>query len=109
MQKIILGKTGAKVSAISLGTWSYGGANKQGEIPVGWEGQQDDDSINALLRCHEIGINHWDTADVYGNGRSEKVIGSLWGGYTANRYFFGYKSWMGYWRLWAFLSSSTYA
>ena len=79
MQKIILGKTGVKVSAISLGTWSYGGANKQGEIPVGWEGQRDDDSINALLRCHEIGINHWDTADVYGNGRSEQVIGSLWG------------------------------
>ena len=79
MRKIILGKTGAEVSAISLGTWSYGGANKQGETPVGWEGQQDNDSINALLRCHEIGINHWDTADVYGNGRSEKVIGSLWG------------------------------
>ena len=74
----MLGKTGAEVSAISLGTWSYGGANKQGKIPVGWEGQQDDDSINALLRCHEIGINHWDTADVYGNGRSEQVIGSLW-------------------------------
>jgi len=79
MRQIMLGKTGAEVSAISLGTWSYGGANKQGEIPVGWEGQQDDDSINALLRCHEIGINHWDTADVYGNGRSEQVIGSLWG------------------------------
>lgn len=79
MRKIILGKTGAEVSAISLGTWSYGGANKQGETPVGWEGQNDDDSINALLRCHEIGINHWDTADVYGNGRSEIVIGSLWG------------------------------
>ena len=79
MRKIILGKTGAEISIISLGTWSYGGANKQGEIPVGWEGQNDDDSINALLRCHEIGINHWDTADVYGNGRSEKVIGSLWG------------------------------
>ena len=79
MRKIILGKTGAKVSTISLGTWSYGGANKQGETPVGWEGQKDADSINALLRCHEIGINHWDTADVYGNGRSEKLIGSLWG------------------------------
>ena len=79
MRKITLGKTNAEVSAISLGTWSYGGANKHGEIPVGWEGQQDNDSVNALLRCHEIGINHWDTADVYGNGRSEKVIGSLWG------------------------------
>ena len=79
MRKITLGKTNAEVSAISLGTWSYGGANKQGKIPVGWEGQLDDDSINALLRCHEIGINHWDTADVYGNGQSEQVIGSLWG------------------------------
>ena len=79
MRKIILGKTGAEVSTISLGTWSYGGANKQGETPVGWEGQKDADSINALLRCHEMGINHWDTADVYGNGRSEKLIGSLWG------------------------------
>ncbi len=79
MRKIVLGKTGAKVSTISLGTWSYGGANKQGETPVGWEGQKNADSINALLRCHEIGINHWDTADVYGDGRSEKLIGSLWG------------------------------
>ena len=79
MRKITLGKTGAKVSTISLGTWSYGGANKQGETHVGWEGQKDTDSINALVRCHEIGINHWDTADVYGNGRSEKLIGSLWG------------------------------
>jgi len=47
-------------------------------MAVGWSGQQDDDSIKALLRCHEIGINHWDTADVYGNGKSELVIGSLW-------------------------------
>ena len=79
MRKIILGKTGAEVSTISLGTWSYGGAVKQGDTPVGWEGQKDTDSISALLRCHEIGINHWDTADVYGDGQSEKLIGSLWG------------------------------
>ena len=55
MRQIMLGKTGAEVSAISLGTWSYGGANKQGEIPVGREGQQDDDPINSLLRCHVRG------------------------------------------------------
>ncbi len=91
MRKIILGKTGAKVSTISLGTWSYGGANKQGETPVGWEGQKDADSINALLRCHEIGINHWDTADVYGNGRSEKLIGSLWGQVPRNDIFLATK------------------
>ena len=91
MRKIVLGKTGAKVSTISLGTWSYGGANKQGETPVGWEGQKDADSINALLRCHEIGINHWDTADVYGNGRSEKLIGSLWGQVPRNDIFLATK------------------
>ena len=91
MRKIILGKTGAKVSTISLGTWSYGGANKQGETPVGWEGQKDADSINALLRCHEIGINHWDSADVYGNGRSEKLIGSLWGQVPRNDIFLATK------------------
>ena len=78
MRKIILGRTGAEVSAISLGTWSYGGANKSGKIPVGWAGQSDDDSKAALKRAWELGINHWDTADVYGDGRSETVIGSMW-------------------------------
>ena len=53
MRKIILGKTGQEVSTISLGTWSYGGANKQGKIPIGWDGQDDKDSINA---CNELGI-----------------------------------------------------
>ncbi len=78
MRKIILGRTGVDVSAISLGTWSYGGANKSGKIPVGWGGQTDDDSKAALIRTWELGINHWDTADVYGNGRSESVIGDMW-------------------------------
>ena len=79
MRKIILGRTGAEVSAISLGTWSYGGANKSGKLPVGWAGQSDDESKFALKRAWELGINHWDTADVYGNGRSEQMIGSMWG------------------------------
>ena len=79
MRNITLGRTGAEVSAISLGTWSYGGANKSGKLPVGWAGQTDNDSTAALKRAWERGINHWDTADVYGNGRSEQVIGSMWG------------------------------
>lgn len=78
MRKITLGRTGAEVSAVSLGTWSYGGANKSGKQSVGWAGQSDQDSIDALKRAWELGINHWDTADVYGDGRSEKVIGSMW-------------------------------
>jgi|TARA_B100001250_G_scaffold407778_1_gene429104 aryl-alcohol dehydrogenase-like predicted oxidoreductase len=79
MRNITLGRTGAEVSAISLGTWSYGGANKSGKLPVGWADQSDDDSRLALQRAWEVGINHWDTADVYGNGRSEQIIGSMWG------------------------------
>ena len=78
MQQITLGRTGAIVSAISLGTWSYGGENTTGSIPVGWAGQTNDDSQKALLKCWEAGINHWDTADVYGDGRSEEVIGAVW-------------------------------
>ena len=91
MRKIILGRTGAEVSAISLGTWSYGGANKSGKLPVGWAGQSDDDSKLALKRAWELGINHWDTADVYGNGRSEQVIGSMWKSIPRNNIFLATK------------------
>lgn len=79
MRKITLGRTGQSVSAISLGTWSYGGQNKNGSVPVGWGGQTGKDSRAALLKAFESEINHWDTADVYGDGRSEKIIGSMWG------------------------------
>lgn len=78
MENILLGKTGQTVARISLGTWSYGGENKSGNISVGWAGQKDVDSQKALVRAWERGINHWDTADVYGNGRSEQVIGAMW-------------------------------
>ena len=79
MNKITLGRTDASVSAIGLGTWSYGGPSTVGDISVGWGGQQDDDSRSALIEAWELGINHWDTADVYGNGHSESIIGTMWG------------------------------
>ena len=91
MRKIILGRTGAEVSAISLGTWSYGGANKSGKLPVGWAGQSNNDSTSALKRAWELDINHWDTADVYGNGRSEQVIGSMWKSIPRNNIFLATK------------------
>jgi len=78
MRKVILGKTGISVSAISLGTWAFGGENKSGKKSVGWANQNDDDSQSALLKAWEKGINHWDTADVYGEGHSEKIIGKIW-------------------------------
>ena len=79
MEIVTLGRTGANVSRISLGTWSYGGPNMAGKNqPVGWGGQTDEDSKNALRKAYAAGINHWDTADVYGDGHSEKVISSMW-------------------------------
>ena len=47
MKQITLGRTGALISSISLGTWSYGGENTTGSIPVGWAGQINDDSQKA--------------------------------------------------------------
>jgi len=78
MQQIRLGRTDAMVSTVSLGTWSFGGENTSGSIPVGWADQETSDSQKVLQACWENGINHWDTADVYGDGRSEEVIGSMW-------------------------------
>ena len=79
MRKVVLGRTNTKVSAISLGTWAYGGASMSGNFSVGWSGQNDLDSKNALLSAWENNIDHWDTADVYGNGKSESTIGEMWG------------------------------
>ncbi len=78
VRSITLGRTGLSVPTISLGTWAYGGANKVGEQHVGWAGQRDSDAIAAMAAAHAAGITHWDTADVYGDGRSELLIGSMW-------------------------------
>jgi aryl-alcohol dehydrogenase-like predicted oxidoreductase len=63
-----LGRTGWKVSAISFGTWAIGSA---------WGYVNDKDSIAALHRALDLGVNFFDTADVYGDGRSERLLASL--------------------------------
>lgn len=79
MRKVVLGRTNESVSAISLGTWAFGGANMSGKFAVGWANQSDNDSRSVLIKAWEKGINHWDTADVYGEGKSEELIGGVWG------------------------------
>jgi myo-inositol catabolism protein IolS len=71
----ILGRSGLKVSEISLGCWAIGGPSWRDGNPVGWSGNNDDDSLAGLRRAWELGINHFDTADVYGDGHSERVLG----------------------------------
>ncbi|HUO86937.1 MAG TPA: aldo/keto reductase, partial [Thermoanaerobaculia bacterium] len=74
-----LGRTGVEVPAIGFGTWGHGGSdeNFRGES-VGWSGHDDQAARAALVRGWELGLTHWDTADVYGDGRAERIIGSLW-------------------------------
>ena len=90
MNKITLGKTNEQVSVISLGTWSYGKENTSGGN-VGWANQSDQDSRLALSKAYSCEINHCDTADVYGEGHSEKVIGSMWSEIPRNNIFLASK------------------
>ena len=57
-----------RVSEISLGTWAFGGD---------WGTVGEDDAYAALNRAIDLGVNFLDTADAYGDGRSEKLIGRL--------------------------------
>ena len=68
MQYRDLGRTGWKVSAISFGAWAIGGT---------WGKVDDKESLAALHRALDLGVNFIDTADVYGDGRSERLIARL--------------------------------
>lgn len=63
-----LGRTGWKVSEISFGAWAIGGA---------WGDVDDRESLAALHRAVDLGVNFFDTADVYGDGRSERLLAQL--------------------------------
>lgn len=91
MRRVRLGRTEVKVSAISVGTWAHGGPNMAGPVEVGWTGHDDSLALGALRRAWEHGMDHWDTADVYGNGHAEELIGSLWGEIPRDRIFLATK------------------
>jgi aryl-alcohol dehydrogenase-like predicted oxidoreductase len=79
MRTIRLGRTNIHVPAISLGTWGHGGPQVTPDgVSVGWQGNDDNLAREALLAAYRNGITHWDTADVYGAGHAEQLIGSLW-------------------------------
>jgi aryl-alcohol dehydrogenase-like predicted oxidoreductase len=75
MEKRTLGRSGIKVSALGLGCWAIGGPFWRNGEPVGWGQVDDNDSIIAIRRARELGVNFFDTADVYGAGHSEVVLG----------------------------------
>ncbi|MBD2870613.1 aldo/keto reductase [Paenibacillus arenilitoris] len=77
MEYRVLGRSGLKVSEVSLGCWAIGGPSWRDGEAVGWSGNDDGASLEGLRRAYELGINHLDTADVYGDGHSERVIGEF--------------------------------
>ena len=70
-----LGRSEIEVSALGLGCWAIGGPFILDGIPDGWGDIDDTESIKAIQRAIELGINFLDTADSYGIGHSEEVIG----------------------------------
>ncbi len=80
MFKRLLGRSGLQVSALGLGCWAIGGPFWKGETPVGWGKVDDQESIRAIRRALELGVTFFDTADIYGCGHSERVLGQALAG-----------------------------
>jgi aryl-alcohol dehydrogenase-like predicted oxidoreductase len=68
MQYRPLGRTGWNISTVSFGAWAIGGT---------WGAVDDGNSMAALHRALDLGVNFFDTADVYGDGRSERLLARL--------------------------------
>ena len=70
-----LGKSNLKVSALGLGCWAIGGPWTINGNPAGWGIVDDAESIRAIHRALDLGINFFDTAANYGAGHSEQILG----------------------------------
>lgn len=68
MQYRPLGRTGWNISTVSFGAWAIGGT---------WGDVDDSESMGALHKALDLGVNFFDTADVYGDGRSERLLARL--------------------------------
>jgi aryl-alcohol dehydrogenase-like predicted oxidoreductase len=69
MERRRLGRTGLEVSEVGYGAWGIGGS--------GWLGAKDDESLQALERALDLGVNLIDTALGYGDGHSEELVGQV--------------------------------
>jgi aryl-alcohol dehydrogenase-like predicted oxidoreductase len=79
-----LGGTGMEITRVGFGAWAIGGGGWQ----FGWGPQEDDESIAAIHRAIELGVNWIDTAAAYGFGHSEQVVGRALRGRSERPYVF---------------------
>src|SRR5437660_8551241 len=68
-----LGSTGARVSVIGLGCGGFGGIGS--EVSLFGRGENQEQAFALMDRAIELGVNYFDTADSYGGGRSEEMVG----------------------------------
>ncbi|GAK52938.1 aldo/keto reductase [Candidatus Moduliflexus flocculans] len=73
--KRVLGRSGIEVSAMGLGCWAIGGPWTLNGSQAGWSVVDDAESIRAIHRAIELGVNFFDTAANYGSGHSERILG----------------------------------
>ncbi|GAA2630053.1 aldo/keto reductase [Dactylosporangium fulvum] len=76
MQERALGRTGVPVGVVGLGAWQLG---------ADWGEVDEDEALATLIAAHEAGVTFIDTADVYGDGRSERLIGQFLRGLPTGR------------------------
>ena len=69
-----IGTTEVEVSEVSLGCWTMGGLNWVNGNPNGWANVDEDEIIAGIKTALDAGVNHFDNADVYGNGRAERML-----------------------------------
>jgi aryl-alcohol dehydrogenase-like predicted oxidoreductase len=79
-----LGATGMRITRVGFGAWAIGG----GGWEFGWGPQADGESVAAIHRALELGVNWIDTAAAYGFGRSEQVVGQALEGLSERPYVF---------------------
>ncbi len=72
-----LGRSGIRVSALGMGCWAIGGPFWRNGAPSGWGEVNDAASMEALERGLDLGVTFFDTADVYGCGHSERLVGKV--------------------------------
>ena len=79
-----LGSTGLDITRVGFGAWAIGG----GGWEFGWGPQEDEQSLEAIHRALELGVNWIDTAAAYGFGHSEEVVGRALSGLSERPYVF---------------------
>lgn len=74
-----LGRSGIELSALGMGCWAIGGPFHSGNQQAGWGHVDDAESTRAIRTALDMGVTFFDTADVYGAGHSERVLGAALG------------------------------